>query len=212
MIFELRKVEDIIKRYTNSLPTTQYSPIHIPLPEYPEAVELLRNYELNVDHFVRILFIPSIRSLLKSFYQNVTERAQMRPCEAALLLSIFAISAYFSNASDNSLLPCNDDLLKLSIILSKAALDALDYSKRTTSGSIEDVQANILMSFVVYHLDGFSARGRSLCAAAMVIARDLRLHRIDGDDAISDTNLTTEAIIEREVMRRVWWHITSTDW
>jgi len=212
MVFKLRKVEDILNRYTDTFPTSQHSSIHIPLPEYLEAVELLRNYELNVDHFVRVLYIPSIRSLLKSFYQNVKERAQMKPCEAALLLSIFAISAYFSHPSENSLLPGPDDLLKLAIILSKAALDALDYSKRTTSGSIEDVQANILMAFVVYHLDGFSARGRSLCAAAMVIARDLRLHRIDDGDAVPDINLTTEAIIEREVMRRVWWHITSTDW
>jgi len=210
MEFDLASVADILTLYKDRNSAT-HSRV-IVLPHYVEAVELLRLYESNVDHFVRVLHVPSTKSLLERFYQQVNQGVQTRPCEAALLLSIFAIAAYFSRPSENTLLSSNDDLLKLSIILSKGALDALDYSKRTTSGSIEDAQANILMGFVVYHLDGFSARGRSLSAAAMVIARDLRLHRVDGEEAVSDTNLTVEAIIEREVIRRVWWHITSTDW
>lgn len=179
-------------------------------------MQLLRIYETSVDHFVRILHIPTMISLLGNFYGRLRGGLRVRPSEAALFLSIFAIAAFFSpppgSHGTNSFLANNDDLLNLSIIFSKAALDVIEYSRRTTSGSIEDVQACILMGFVVYHLDGFSARGRSLSSAAVVIARDLRLHRVDDGDAVPDRDLNTEAMVEREVRRRVWWHITATDW
>lgn len=212
----MRSVADILRQSANPNSTLRHARILVPLPEYPDAVQLLRSYEMNVDYFLRVLHIPTIRSLLGNFYQSVRAGIPVRPSETALLLSIFAIAAYFSHptgtGSTNSLLPSNEDILRLSIILSKAALDVLDYSRRMTSGSIEDVQACIIMLFVLFHLDGPSARGRSLSAASIVIARDLRLHRTDDDDAVPDKDLSSEAMVEREVMRRVWWHITASDW
>lgn len=86
----------------------------------------------------------------------------------------------------------------------------LDHSIRATGGNIEDVQAYILMSYHIYHFEGFSARQRFLSTAALAIARDLRLHRLDLD---VDEDLTDmHVFIDNEVKRRVFWHLASTEW
>ena len=69
------------------------------------------------------------------------------------------------------------------------------------------------MSLVTYHLDGFSARGCLLSTAAASIARDLRLHRLDANNELSTENeASVRVLIDREVKRRVFWYIASTDW
>jgi len=105
------------------------------------------------------------------------------------------------------------ETIELSKFWSKGALDALEHSRRNTSGSLEDVQATILMSYVTYHVDGFSARGRLLSTTAASMARDLRLHRLDADtESVAERETSIGSLIDHEVKRRVFWHITSTDW
>ena len=69
------------------------------------------------------------------------------------------------------------------------------------------------MSYMTYHLDGFSPRQRLLSASAATIAKDLRLHRLDADGGLSkESGLDAHVAIDREVKRRVFWHIVATDW
>ena len=107
-----------------------------------------------------------------------------------------------------------EEAIYLSKIMSRGALDVLEYSRRNTSGSLEDVQATILMSYVAYHLDGFSARGRLLSTVAISIARELRLHRLDDDlDALDiKTKESLRFRVDREIKRRVFWQLVSQDW
>jgi len=178
------------------------------------ATLLLQSYESNVDHLCRILHIPTVRSLIKSVYLRIPLNEPIPPGEAALLLSVFAISAYFYLPHpDCDIARTKEDAINLSKTLSKSALDVLDYSRRNSSGTLEDSQAYILMAFVTYHLDGFSARGRLLSTAALSIARELRLHRLDADESSKPESETTVcAVIEQEVKRRVFWHIAASDW
>lgn len=159
--------------------------------------------------------MPTVRSLLKTFYLRINQDESVLPGQAALLISIFAIGVYFYQPFDNSeVATTTQATTHLSKVFSVAALNALDYSRQSTSGTLEDAQAYILMSFVAYHLDGFSARGRLLLTAATSIARELRLHRLDANNESSvvgsETNI--RLLIDREVKRRVFWHIASTDW
>lgn len=122
------------------------------------------------------------------------------------------MSAYFSLPVNTYLFATDDqEALLLAKTWGKAALDVLDYSRRTTSGSFEDAQASILMSFILYHFDGLSARARQLTTNAISIGRDLRLHRLD-ERQIPESEFTSEQRLEREIKRRVWWHTASTDW
>ncbi|CAM1506034.1 Fc.00g056750.m01.CDS01 [Cosmosporella sp. VM-42] len=99
-------------------------------------------------------------------------------------------------------------------MLSRNALDALDYSRRNTSSTLEDVQAHIFMSFITYHVDGFSARGRILLTTAISIARELRLHRLDAETESpnAENQSNASALIDLEIKRRVFWHLAATDW
>ena len=163
-----------------------------------------------------IVHPPRVRSLIKSFYLQINQGLAVLPGEVALLLSIFALAAYFYEPGANSpLVKCKQDAIKLSKTMSRQALDVLDHSHRSTSGTLEDVQACIFMSFVTYHLDGFSARGRLLTAIAASKARELRLHRLDDDyvgQYLRQNQSNLRSLLDREVKRRVFWHIAASDW
>lgn len=184
-------------------------------PVYKTATLLFHSYESDVDHLCHIVYIPTLRSLIRTFYLRINQGGSVLPSQAALLLSIFALAAYFYETSDSSeVATTKEDAIHLSKILSRGALDVLDYSRRNTSGTLEDVQAYIFMSFVTYHLDGFSARGRLLSTAALSIARELGLHRLDADTELSvgENDTSIRSLIDREIKRRVFWQIASTDW
>lgn len=220
MIFRVQSIPEISSvalapnQYGRALQVTAGSTIVVSLPMHAEAVHLLECYSRNVDYLVRVLHIPTVRNLLNNFYANLNRSQQVKSGEAALLLAIFASSSFFWRPSSNTgvVSLSDDETVLLSLAWAKAALDVLDHSRRNTSGSLEDAQATILMSFVVYHFDGFSARGRALTGSAVVIARDLRLHRTDEDDSRSSMGWSKNQLIEQETKRRVWWHIASTDW
>ncbi|TVY83734.1 putative transcription factor lepB [Lachnellula suecica] len=157
------------------------------------------------------MHIPTTRAMMKTFYLRLNQGESVLPGQAALLLSIFALAAYFYPSSDNSEVTTSEqDSVHLSKLLSKSALDVLDHSRRNTSGTLEDIQAYMLMSFTIFHLDGFSARGRMMTTAAIAISRDLILHRLDDVAVGKQTSIAD--LVDREVKRRVFWMLASSDW
>jgi hypothetical protein len=49
--------------------------------------------------------------------------------------------------------------------------------------------------------------------SAATIARDLGLHRLDAKtEVFAEKNVSVRDYIDREVKRRVFWFITSSDW
>jgi hypothetical protein len=183
----------------------------VAFPEYRVASLLRQNYEANLDSMCKIIHIPSLRSTLEGFYLRLHEQG-VDPGLAALFLSLFALSAFFYPSSQQSdVTKSNDEAVKLSRALAKSALDVLDHCRRMTAGSLEEVQAYMLMTFVVWQHDGFSARGRSYLAAAASIARDIGLHRLD-EQIVTGIELTHRMKIDREMKRRIFWYVASADW
>ena len=181
----------------------------VTFPVYRVAVLLFQSYETNVDYICRFLHVPTVRSLLKTVYLRLNLGEDVQPGQAALLLAIFALAAFFYRTSEISEVATTEqESIQFSKYLCKSALDVLDYSRRITSGTVEDVQAYILMTFATFHLDGFSARGRFLSAAAISIARDLRLHLVDAEPELPAEGETgARNLVDREVKRRVFWMI-----
>ena len=186
----------------------------VTFPIYKAASLLFQNYESNVDHMCRILHIPTVRSQMKTSYLRLSQNESLEPGRAALLLSIFALSAFFYPPSENSDIATNEqESVSLSKALSICALDVLDYSRRNTSGTLEDIQAYILMAYITFHLDGFSARGRLLSSTAVAMVRELRLHCLDSSrNLAAEKNVKVRDMIDREVKRRVFWCIAMKDW
>lgn len=189
----------------------QLNPTTISLPAYNIATQLLRNYEANVRPLCHILHMPTVWSQMETFYLKLVQGESIPHGQAALFLSMFALSAYFYQPPETSeVATTKQEAIQLSKILSSNALDVLDYSRRNTSGTLEDIQAYIHMAFVSYHLDGFSARGRMLTTIAIGIARELRLHQMDANSTEYKTGI--RSLIDLEIRRRVFWHLTLTDW
>ncbi|ERF74080.1 hypothetical protein EPUS_08128 [Endocarpon pusillum Z07020] len=151
------------------------------LPTQDEALRLLENYCNNIEHLQHILHAPSVRMLVNDVYAHIIENKPVQSGHVALLLSIFASTSYYWNIRDqiSLLFPSSEESNQAALMWGKTAFDVLDNSRRTTSGAIEDVQATIVMYFLVLSLEGSSARCRSLMNTALVIARDFSLHRID---------------------------------
>ncbi|KAI1747076.1 fungal-specific transcription factor domain-containing protein [Xylaria castorea] len=184
------------------------------LPTYKTAVILVDCFEAHVDHMCRILYLPIVRSLMKSVYTRINQDGSVLPGQVALLLALFALSAFFYQPTSTAeVLAIGNDTTYLSKFWSRGALDVLEHSRRNTSGTLEDVQALILMSYVTYHLDGFSARYRHLLAIAVSMAQDLGLHRLDSNDcAPKNDSSSLRVLIDHEVKRRVYWHLIASDW
>jgi len=119
------------------------------LPKH-DAKSLFEYYAANAECFHRIILIPSVRDLLERVYGKLLQRQPVESSHASLLLSIFASSAY----------DWQRDATKAAIFWSKAALDVLEHSRRTGRGLLEDVQASIILLFLIYKNEGFSIRCR----------------------------------------------------
>jgi hypothetical protein len=188
------------------------SPRCIWLPEKIEADWLFESYVKNVTYLKHVIHVPSMRTLIDQVYSSILRGEHIIASHVALALSIFTSSAYYFAPSreERSALSTNWEDASQAIVLTRSTLDVLEYSRRSTSVSIEDVQATIILSFVMYNLEGFSARARMLGSTAFLMARELALHRIDNPRERERTPGIDN--IKLEVSRRVWWHIVSTDW
>lgn len=184
------------------------------LPTFHEAMQLLSSYEASVNFICPIIHVPTVRSNLLDFYHALAENKPSTCGQAALYLAIFAASALFYPQTDSGVFASGDhETLNLTKALAKSSLDVLDHSRRTTSGSIEDVQANLILSLVIFHLDGNSARARLLSSTAIFLAKDLQLHRLDApQDPVGVKQLSLGDLIDREVKRRVFWMLVTEDW
>ncbi|KAJ8127362.1 hypothetical protein O1611_g6274 [Lasiodiplodia mahajangana] len=219
LAFTTRSVDEILeeREYSQnpSLASRRYaSKIIITLPTYKTAVKLFDCFDATVDHMCRILHLPTVKSLMKTSYIRVNRNESIPSGQAALLLSLFALSAFFyQHKGDSESVDIENATTRLSKYWSRGALDVLEYSARNTSGTLEDIQALILMTYVTYHLDGFSARYRNLLAMAVSMARDLGLHRLDANDGTSASKSSSlRDLIDYEVKRRVYWHLIASDW
>jgi hypothetical protein len=219
LAFTIRTTQDILKPQScpQSAPSAAHTDLNqtvITFPTYKTAVLLLDLFEADVAHMCPILDLPTVRSLMKNSYIRINQNESVQPGQAALLLSLFALSTFFYQPlSQPEPIATGSETTVLSKYWSRGALDVLEHSRRNTSGTLEDIQALVLMSYVAYHLDGFSARYRHFSALAASMARDLGLHRLDADDRTpTDSGTCLRVLINREVKRRVYWHIIASDW
>ncbi|KAL5382429.1 hypothetical protein DPSP01_006529 [Paraphaeosphaeria sporulosa] len=210
LAYEVRSTSDILAL---SGQEQQFSRNVIRLPPFSTASVLLHTYETKISSICPIVHIPTVRSLLRTSYFRLNNSAIISPSSIAVLLAVFALGAFFGDTSSTSEVAATEaDGIALSKAFSRHALDLLDQSRRTSSGTLEDVQAHILMSLALSHIDGFSARSRMLFSSALSLARDLRLHRLDESEAPKAAPRNARDLIDEEFKRRVFWYLASEDW
>jgi hypothetical protein len=182
------------------------------IPTFKVAMVLYKSYESILDGMCRILHMPTLRALIESFYIRVAQAEDIPSGEAAMVLAVLAVSAFFTPQVQHTTRVSRDTPAALSKALAEHVVRALDHSRRTTAGSLEDVQASILMSYIDYHHHGYSPRGRMHIGNAILLSRDLGLHRVDADTDVADSTLTPKGRLDKEVRRRVFWFLASAEW
>ncbi|KAK5057569.1 hypothetical protein LTR84_011569 [Exophiala bonariae] len=152
--------------------------------------------------------------MMDDIYSHYQDPEQLVSGQLALLLAILASAAamYQYFVTEVQLEASETDALHSSLFWTNSALEMLEISRRTSAGQIEDVQATILLSFLLYHLEGFSVRTRGLFSSALCAARELSLHKIDGPGIRSSEFRAREDPVYLEVKRRIIWHVVATDW
>lgn len=186
------------------------------LPDEQEAYALFAVYARTSDYMYHVTHFATIRNMIKDVYGNIKNRCVVHSHEIALLLSILAIGSYFSTykpEESNNVFPSAESLTLLSELWRTWALDVLDQIRRTGPGSIEELQATIILSLLNHNLEGFSERVRILHSTALSIAQGLQLHIMDSpDQKAKHPESTIPDIIAKEVKRRLWWHLVASDW
>jgi hypothetical protein len=184
------------------------------LPTKAEALSLLKYYMDNVQYLHPVINAQAVQQLLEIVYTGHEVRAYRKASHIALLLSIFASTGYLwsSQGNDEILVFASPKAaIQASSVWSDAALDILDYSRHTSSGSIENIQATIITSYLIYCNKGFSAMFRLLHSNTIAMARDLSLHKLDSPKRRQKRDPEAN-IAEDETKRRIWWYVVSTDW
>ncbi|KAI0414295.1 hypothetical protein F5X98DRAFT_255472 [Xylaria grammica] len=175
-----------------------------------EALLLLGDFCGNPYHLLPIIYEPSARSLINAFYTQLEQGHEGDSTAAALILSIASTSASFFSyeTSKHKIFASTEEANQASVAWRQAAITILDDSQFSTEGSLERCQARTIIAYVVSNVEGCSARYRLLHNCSLTIARDMSLHLVDSTTATgaSDDPPT------REIKRRLWWHLASTDW
>ena len=177
------------------------------LPQYSEAKPLLERYLNDLSHAHHVIHGPTIRQQVDEIYRYVNDLNQDQrkviPEHVALLLAIISSTIHVQPISSTD---------TQTAIFITSTFTVLNHCKMSGPGSLEEIQAMIITSFVTTHLEGLSRRFWSLLTDAILIGRALGLQRIDSDYYEVSKSLGPITSVKAEMGRRVWWYLTASDW
>jgi len=181
-----------------------------PIMTREEVLQLVQDFTENPYHLLPIIYEPHTRALINTFYTQLDLGAGGDPTIAALILSIASTSASFfvPDSSSHRIFASTEEATQASLIWRQSALNLLDDLQSSIRRSLEECQARAILAYVVSNVEGCSARFRFLHSCSISVARDMSLHLIDS----STTADSTDDPATREIKRRLWWHLASTDW
>ena len=183
------------------------------LPLYEESKQVVDKCLAEITFQHHVVHIPSVRAIVDELYQSLDSENTVKLGQVSLLLAILASTAFFWTERDMNkpIFSSITEADSQSRIWMKTALEVLEYSRLTNSESLEDIQALIIVTFLVCNIVGITSQARYLFATATSTAWQLSLHRIDHPNN-AGLDLPQSNSIRAEICRRVWWYLVSTDW
>jgi len=176
---------------------------------------MIQYYIDNVEYMQHFVYLPALRILTDQVYTRLHHGQRVEPSHVALIFSVFACAGFFWTShgitATTSLFMTAEAATKRSMEWTKATLDLLEHSRRRTPGSMEEIQATLILSFLIYIIEGFSSRARILFSNAIITARDLSLHIIDSPEYARRARGPPDSPVELEIKRRIWWQLVATD-
>lgn len=147
-------------------------------------------------------------------YEDLRNGRNVEPNRAVFLLSIIAsVAALWAfSPEDIPLYGNRQQALDAAYDWTRITLDVLEQVRRSGSATLETIQATMTLVFLLYHADGFSLKVRALHGSAISVAKELGLHRTDAVRNGLPPAQSQEEVVDRELRRRIWWHLACTDW
>lgn len=176
-----------------------------------EAVAMVHDFVENAYHLMPIVHIASARSVIDHVYSTLDmgHAGAIDPDHVAFILAFCAACAFFWSGA----VPCQHRFeteqaaIDASLVWRTSALVALEEAQRTESRLLEGAQAYAILAYLAYNIDGPSSRFYRLHTCSVTTCRELGVHLVDRPGRESTDDAAT-----REVKRRLWWHVTATDW
>ncbi|KAJ5724648.1 hypothetical protein N7493_006376 [Penicillium malachiteum] len=198
------------QRHNSAVPTRC-----IWLPFQDEAEEIVDKYLTDITYIHHVVHIPSVKSMVDDLYRALStdDSGSIELGHVALLLAILASTTFFWTELDmqSPLFSSVAEANKQATLWLRIALDVLEYSRRKALDSLEDVQALIIVGFMITNLVGVASQAWYVFSNAIAVARRLNLHRIDHPQRSTVDGPQPESI-QKEMGRRVWWYLIGTDW
>lgn len=215
LVFRIRPIQQITRAqpyiWQHETTTGNYSwPSRcISLPERGAAKILLRKFIRDLNHLPYVVHVPSLPIIVDEIYANLDQQHQLKSGHAVLLLGILAAGTHcwIQEDCERGLFATAAEANEQASVWIKAIEDVLDVAHRSAGMSIEGVSGTIIAGFVLANREGFSRRCRSLMSIALLVARELGMHRID-----HPSNAQAANTAEAEIGRRAWWYLIASDW
>ena len=176
-----------------------------------EAIAMVHDFVENAYHLMPIVHIASAWSVIDHVYSTLSlDRAdEVDPAHIAFILAFCSACAFFWSGA----VPCQHRFetgqaaIDASLVWRMSALVSLEEAQRAESRSLEGAQAYAILAYLAYNIDGPSTRFYRLHTCSVTACRELGIHLVDKPGRES-----TDGAATREVKRRLWWHVTATDW
>ncbi|KAH6892371.1 hypothetical protein B0T10DRAFT_293979 [Thelonectria olida] len=189
---------------------------YIWVPNRPEAEVLVHTYLATMRHINNIAHGPSLTKMVAEIYDNLERGSTQVPVGSIIfLLAIFATVTQLWTTEDDETGLFSDfrEANAQAALWIKLSFDAIEGCRRKADVSLECVQGLIILSVSLLNLEGFSSRACSTLYRATAISRELGLHRLDhAQNSSNHPEAPVWTGVQAEVGRRVWWHLTATDW
>jgi hypothetical protein len=144
---------DEIKQYA----TSEAPPSRIILiPPYDDTTLLVEQYMEQLDPAQHIIHCPTVYRDIETLYIQLHQGQPVAPERTALLLAILtSMGSYWGLAkSESRFLSPASSAAKVGILWLRTTMDVLEHARRSASASLDLIQANVLLFFLVYHIDG----------------------------------------------------------
>lgn len=183
------------------------------LPDEDVGLQFFDIYMEQLDPVQHMLHGPTTRRSVKQLYRKLQIGEHVDLNETVLLLTtLTSITSYWGlSENSSSVFASQQTAINVAVLWLRGGLDVLEHVRRTSSASMETVQAGIIIVFLIYHIEGFSPKVRAMMYNTLAAAKDLGMHRTD-DAAFLPPEQSQLEIVDREMRRRLWWHLASTDW
>ncbi|KAM3068405.1 hypothetical protein ACMFMG_009541 [Clarireedia jacksonii] len=172
------------------------------LPSREQARTLVDYFIQKVNWIYHLIHVPTLERHFTTLYDDIEGKQQPQYDILALVSTVFALATFFQESQ----------LLAISrrwTLLAQTALCAANY---VTYPTLETTQSVLLIAQHLLPNVGGIATFRVLFSTAMHSARSLAFDRVDSAINKKRREGTRIDYVELETKRRVWWHITSTDW